>query len=183
LSDGGHFEVLGGYELIRRRVPRMIVCDGSADPTYQMGSIANLIRKARIDFDAEITPFAALDYEKLPAGPRKYLGTLDEMRPHGDGASHRSAEKRATLFWVRYPDMPNRRCVLLYIKANVIGDECPDVRHYYRTHSEFPHEPTVDQFFDEEQWESYRWLGEHMMQSLCADGSWFWDIPLEGVQR
>ena len=29
LSDGGHFEVLGAYELIRRRVPRIIVCDGS----------------------------------------------------------------------------------------------------------------------------------------------------------
>ena len=57
LSDGGFFEILGAYELIRRRVPRIIVCDASADPNYEMGSFANLVRKVRIDFHAEIVPF------------------------------------------------------------------------------------------------------------------------------
>jgi hypothetical protein len=68
--------------------------------------------------------------------------------------------------------------VLLYVKANLTGDESVDVLHYHKTHPEFPHEPTSDQFFDELQWESYRRLGEHLVQPLCADANWFWNIPL-----
>jgi hypothetical protein len=174
LSDGGHFENLGGYELIRRRVPRMIVCDASADPTYQMEGIANLMRKARIDFGAEMVPFTPADYGRIPGGQPTSVGTLDQMKPQGGGP----AQKRATLFWVRYHDAPERPCVLMYVKANLTGDESADVRNYASAHPEFPHEPTEDQFFDEEQWESYRWLGEHLMTSVCGERFWFCDIPL-----
>jgi hypothetical protein len=52
------------------------------------------------------------------------------------------------------------------------GDESADIIQYQRTHSQFPQEPTEDQFFDEEQWESYRRLGEHTMAPLCRAG-WF----------
>ena len=175
LSDGGHFEVLGAYELIRRRVPRIIVCDGSADPDYQMSGIANLIRKARIDFAAEIVPFEPADYAKLPESAQACLGTLDQIRPR---ASQPGAApvKCATLFWVRYAKAPAQRSVMLYLKANVTGDESADILQYQRTHPDFPNEPTEDQFFDEEQWESYRRLGEHIMTSLCDRDFWFWKI-------
>ena len=32
LSDGGHFENLGVYELIRRRCRHIVLCDAGADP-------------------------------------------------------------------------------------------------------------------------------------------------------
>jgi hypothetical protein len=35
------------------------------------------------------------------------------------------------------------------------------VCHYHRAHPDFPQETTIDQFFDEAQWESYRRLGLH----------------------
>ena len=54
LTDGGHFENLGAYELIRRRLPLIVVIDAAADPEYEFADLANLIRKARLDFNAEI---------------------------------------------------------------------------------------------------------------------------------
>ena len=34
LSDGGHFENMGGYELIRRQLPLIVIVDAEADPDY-----------------------------------------------------------------------------------------------------------------------------------------------------
>jgi choline dehydrogenase-like flavoprotein len=175
LSDGGSFEVLGGYELIRRRVPRIIVSDASADPKYDMDSVANLMRKARLDFDARIEPFTAADIAAhVPSGVQGAIGTLDDLR--AGAAAGAVSRKHAALFWIRYArELPPS--VMLYVKASVTGDESTDVLEYRSTHPEFPHEPTEDQFFDEEQWESYRALGRHVMSPLCG-GRWFWDIPL-----
>jgi hypothetical protein len=49
---------------------------------------------------------------------------------------------------------------LVYIKPTLTGNEPPDLIHYRGTNPDFPHESTLDQFFDEAQWESYRALGE-----------------------
>ena len=82
ISDGGFFEDLGAYELIRRRVPRIIVCDGGADPAYQFEDFANLVRKARIDFDACVEPFSPQEMaaSHIPAEITDILGTLDETQ-------------------------------------------------------------------------------------------------------
>jgi len=55
LSDGGHFENMGGYELIRRRLPLIVIVDAEADPDYEFQGLSDLVRMARLDFDAEIT--------------------------------------------------------------------------------------------------------------------------------
>jgi choline dehydrogenase-like flavoprotein len=186
ISDGGFFDNMGCYELIRRRVPRIIICDGSADPTYQFDGFAELVRKARIDFHAVIEPFAASELEKLVADrlisdeQRQYLGTFSELAPSVSeaGDSARRSKRHAALFWVRYLTKPTRRSLLLYLKANITGDEEPDIEHYHATHPEFPHESTGDQFFDEAQWESYRRLGEHTASPLLSNATWFWAIPL-----
>jgi hypothetical protein len=182
LSDGGFFETTGAYELIRRRVPRIIVCDASADPTYDMESFANLMRKVRIDFDAYVEPFTEDDFTnaKIPKKAKEELGTLAELKPVFDSEGNVTtyAKKHGALVWVRYGTPPHRPSVLLYMKATVTGDETFDVTHYQRTHKLFPHEPTSDQSFDEAQWESYRALGAHMMGSLCKHDDWFWRIPL-----
>ena len=54
LSDGGHFENLAIYELIRRRVKVIIACDGECDSAMTFGSLGNLIRICQTDFGAEI---------------------------------------------------------------------------------------------------------------------------------
>jgi hypothetical protein len=180
LSDGGFFEVTGAYELIRRRVPRIIICDAHADPRYELDSIADLTRKARLDFHATLEPVLPAEFEKLriPPDVASHLGTLEDLQPTTTAAGDivGLSQKHAVLFRVTYHDQPERRSLLLYIKASLTGDEKIDVLAHHTQHREFPHEGTADQFFDEAQWESYRWLGEHMAAPLV--GRWFWDVPV-----
>ena len=180
VADGGFFENLACYELIRRQVPRIIVCDGGADPDYEFSDFAELVRKSRIDFNARIEPVSPTELlgmsSVIPADSMSRLGTLEDLRPNKDYDG--KSLKHAALFWVHYADNPlRRRSLLMYIKAAVTGDEPADVLQYKGAHPEFPHESTADQFFDEAQWESYRKLGEHSSSDLLKS-DWFWRIPL-----
>jgi hypothetical protein len=177
LTDGGFFENLGGYELIRRRVPRIIVSDAAEDASFEFGTLANLVRKARIDFCAQMTPFTLADinlYVPLPL--RALIGSIEEMKPNAAGTP---SVKQGALFWVDYDNYPGTRSVLLYLKAKLTGKESADIVNYHATHPEFPNESTVDQFFDEDQWESYRQLGEQLGSASFADPDWFWKISLD----
>jgi hypothetical protein len=144
LSDGGHFDNLGVYELLRRRCKYIIVGDAEADPKMQFQALAYIIRLARIDFGVEIE----IDTARLK--PDKETGL-----------SH----QHCTVGIVNYP-----RCgqagaeqgYLLYCKSCLSGDE-PEHLHEYRvTHPAFPHQTTADQWFDERQFEVYRELGFHV---------------------
>jgi hypothetical protein len=183
LSDGGHFEMMGGYELVRRQVKFMIILDGSAD----FGDFANFQRMVRIDFQAEIVPLGKEDWAAAIAdhvrnnptaqaewdallqrvavsnedgGPFESLFTSAKDRP---GAI---VKKHAALFKVKYRS--GEPSLLLHITASLSGDEPLDVTEYHAKHPDFPNESTTDQFFDEPQWESYRRLGEHVGDSLLG---------------
>ena len=174
--------------LIRRRIPRIIICDGSADPNYQFEGISDLTRKARIDLDACIQPFSAADLAvHVPQSLHGLVGTPEELQPVRDanGNPVGPSKKHAALYWIDYRTEPSRRSVLLYLKATVTGDENSDIENYHATHPEFPHESTGDQVFVEAQWESYRNLGHHIGYPLFEDQSWLWKIPLvsPGGQR
>jgi hypothetical protein len=187
LSDGGHFENMGGYELIRRRLPVIVIVDAEADPDYEFQGLSDLVRKARLDFDAEIKFLStaqlagrlAGDLPVLPESARRYFGDLgalrrgrwtDESVPGMDGAikrfmievdRSRVSQAHAALATIAYGDGATRSW-LVYVKATLMGDEPEDVCHYHRAHPAFPQETTNDQFFDEAQWESYRRLGLHI---------------------
>jgi hypothetical protein len=187
LSDGGHFENMGGYELIRRRLPLIVVVDAEADPDYEFQGLSDLVRKARLDFNAEIkflnTPQLAgrIDAHTpvLPDAVRQYFGDLGSLRrgrwtdepvPGPNGAAKqfaievdrsRVSQAHAALATIAYGENGTRSW-LVYVKATLTGDEPEDVCHYHRAHSAFPQETTNDQFFDEAQWESYRRLGVHI---------------------
>jgi hypothetical protein len=182
LSDGGHFENLGGYELIRRRLKRIILIDAECDGDYTFGGLANLIRKARIDFGAEITfwckkRFVEPETPGADGGSTEpiegridpsRLGTLDDLHrdmPEADSRAY------AAVADVRYEGEERASGRLLYIKPALCGSESADVRNYHSTHPDFPHESTADQFFDEAQWESYRRLGEIEGDALFGPGS------------
>jgi len=153
LSDGGHFENTACYELIRRRVPVIVLCDDGADPDEKFGDLANLVRKARIDFRTEITVLAEEDLADEPAG--RFFGALGDLRRD---PSSGFARKHAALARLAYPD--GTEGVLVVLKPSLTGDEPLDLLEYRAEHKAFPQEPTSDQFFDEAQWESYRKLGE-----------------------
>ena len=191
LSDGGHFENMGAYELIRRRLSRILLVDAEADPDYTFEGLANLVRKARLDFGAEVT---FLTPEKLtaevPDPPRALFGSLEQLRRGKWGQEPvrealtgrrrrsiedpvdltRSSLAHAALARIRYVDEPDRECWLLYLKPTMIGDEPADLVQYHRAHPTFPQETTADQFFDEAQWESYRMLGYHIASGVLGIG-------------
>jgi hypothetical protein len=58
---------------------------------------------------------------------------------------------------------------LIYLKPSISGDEASDLKGHWAGHAEFPHDPTSNQFYDEDMVESYRQLGEHMGEQLCRD--------------
>jgi hypothetical protein len=185
LSDGGHFENMGGYELLRRRLPFIVIVDGEMDADFTYGGLANLVRKARIDFGAEVRFLTEEQLDEAVAQDvRPYIGTLaqlrrgewkdtleDESKPHGrlekpgrDGFSL----AHAALARVTYASEPDPKAYswLLYVKPTLTGREPVDILEYHAAHPIFPHEPTIDQFFDEAQWESYRRLGEYIADVL-----------------
>jgi hypothetical protein len=167
LSDGGHFENMGAYELIRRRLPLIVVVDAECDTDYSFEGLANLIRKARIDFEAEVefldeSELDEMVHEEL----RACLGSLAMLRRGTAGDRTPYARARAALARVRYEDEVEAGSWLLYLKPTLCGDEPADLIKYHHDHPDFPQETTADQFFDEAQWESYRKLGQHMAGRL-----------------
>jgi len=142
LSDGGHIENLGIYSLLRRKCKFIIAIDGEADLGMTRSAISRVVRLARQDMNIEIN---------IDTSPF----TLDKS---GFTQSH------FVVGQISYSD--NDEGYLIYIKSSITGNEPDDVKDYRRRHPKFPHQTTVDQFFDEEQFEAYRALGQHMAEEL-----------------
>jgi hypothetical protein len=142
LSDGGHIENLGIYELLRRRCKFIIASDAEADPELKFGGLAHLMRVARIDMGIKI------------------VLNLDPIRKKKSGWSQ-------THFVKGTIDYGNGETgELLYVKSSVTGEEEEYIKEYRARHPDFPHETTADQFFDEAQFECYRALGHHITDGL-----------------
>lgn len=181
LSDGGHFENTAAYELLRpgRRLDLIVLCDCGADPEYRFEDLANLIRLARLDLNLEIEADEGYFGHERFADLNKVLGKYEDfltgtVLEDKTSKSKLADDQCALLFNVfnRDDDSKPRKlvCVLLVIKPNIIPRVSDDVRFYSVTHPSFPNEPTIDQFFDEAQFESYRQLGLNTGQLLFGSG-------------
>ena len=153
LSDGGHFENLAVYELIRRRCRLIVACDADADGAYQFSDLLSLVEKARTDFGAHIE----IKYQDIqpPAGSRE-------------------CPKNCVIGTIYYdPNDVTDTGTLILLKAGMPVRSAPpcssadrklpdDVWRYSEQNPSFPHQSTADQWFDELQFESYRALGEYI---------------------
>jgi hypothetical protein len=153
LSDGGHFENLGLYEMVLRRCHTIVVSDGGADPLGAFEDLGNAIRKIRIDFGIPI------EFRIVPIYAR-------------DGRGVARAGKYCAIGTIRYScvDEGAPDGTLIYLKPAFYGDEPRDVFNYAQTSRTFPHETTGDQFFSEAQFESYRALGSYVIDQVV--GGW-----------
>jgi hypothetical protein len=149
LSDGGHFENLALYEMVRRRCRCLVVLDSGCDPELTFEDLGNALRKIRIDFGISIE--------------------FDE----GHFAALRERRRRSAVATIRYSDVDAGAADgrLLYVKPMLLGDEPPDVRSYASSHETFPHQSTADQWFSESQTESYRQLGLHTIREVSRGWS------------
>jgi hypothetical protein len=154
LSDGGHFENLGLYEMVLRRCHFIVVSDGGEDLECAYADLGEAVRKIRIDFGIPI------EFDKMTIYPRSAIDTLSTP-------GHNCAVGRIRYSVVDGADAPDG--IIVYIKPACYGNEPRDIYEYFKTNPTFPHETTSDQFFSESQFESYRMLGAYTMEKLCAD--------------
>jgi hypothetical protein len=153
LSDGGHFENLGLYEMVLRRCHFIVVSDAGQDPTCSFSDLGGAVRKIRIDFGIPIVfedrmSIYSRDDEGMPTqqGRCCAIGKIRYSAVDGPGVADGT---------------------LIYIKPACYGEEPRDIYEYFKSNPDFPHESTADQFFSESQFESYRMLGVHTMEQLC----------------
>lgn len=156
LSDGGHFENLGIYELARRRCKLIVIGDAAADPKFRFSDLARAIERIRVDFGVRI----AIDTKTL--------------RPDPETACSRAPFAVGTIY---YPETEEGLAAttgqLVLVKSTLFEGLCSeDVLGYKRAHREFPDETTADQFFSEEQFEAYRELGFMAGLATCKGLNW-----------
>ncbi len=150
LSDGGHFENLGIYELVRRRCRYIIASDAGCDPKCSFEDLGNAVRKVQIDLgiDIDIDPRA--------------------IRPDPSTGRSRFHCAVGRIHYERV-DKGAPPGFLLYVKCSLASDAPADILQYAADHPDFPHETTADQWYSESQFESYRKLGDHVAGSVLAD--------------
>jgi hypothetical protein len=147
VSDGGHIENLGVYQLLRRRCKVIVAVDAAADPLMSCDAIAALIRYARIDLGVVIE----ID-----------LSQLHTMHD-GISGSHWALGK------IYYGSGRDDVGDLIYLKSSLTGDENEYLAAFRRAHPAFPQQSTADQFFDEVRFEVYRALGDHIATRALND--------------
>jgi hypothetical protein len=163
LSDGAHFENLAFYEMVRRRCHFIIVSDAGADGDFNFDDLGNALRKIRIDLGVPIEFLW-----DMPIRPRAQTGDLFAQKGKDE-----DKRKYCALARIKYSEADGKEAkdgLLVYIKPTVYGVEPPDVQNYAKANPDFPHETTGDQMYSESQFESYRALGEYVIQQMVGGG-------------
>jgi hypothetical protein len=168
LCDGGRFDNMGLYELVRRRCRLIVICDGEQDENTSFQGIGLAIAKARTDFGVEIE-FKPEDLKALTPDKETQLST-----------------KHFAVGTIQYPAPPVPQSPqhlprdvaqeqlsyigkIVYLKTSVTGDEPLDILHYKREHPAFPQESTLNQWFTEPQFECYRRLGQLIAEQAVGE--------------
>ena len=131
--------------------------DAEADPRHAFGSLTEALRQIYIDENISVDL------------------NLDHLRL--DPATGRT-KAHHTVGIIRYPCVvdpdtgaqvrPAEIGFLVVLKSSIIGDESVPILNYRQDNPEFPHQTTGDQFFDDDQFESYRALGSSPPTSPSA---------------
>jgi len=142
-----------------------VIVDAEADPALNFGALADAQRFARIDLGHRIS----IEWEQIRRQSAERMKDIN--KPVSDPADH---FMHFAVGKIQYADGIDG--VLVYIKANMTGDEADYIKDYERRYPTFPHETTADQLFSEEQTEAYRALGFHSVSHAFANESGFLDI-------
>jgi hypothetical protein len=146
LSDGGHFENLALYELIRRRMRLIILCDGAADKKFSFGDFQTAIRRIEADFGV-----------RIEFNESNHLERMIPMHSAGYPPGSKFADQGHIVGEITYSD--NTKATLIYLKTTMVRNLSLQTKGYKVVNPDFPDQSTADQFFDEDQFEAYRELG------------------------
>jgi len=151
LSDGGHFDNTGIYEMVRRRCHRIVAVDATCDGEFRWLDLLDVVRKIRVDFGIPID---------LPA----------VLPGSGRDSTHARWLEAPIRYSARDGNPPEQDGLLVVLKPRLLpATDPPELQAYAAisvpagtpadSPARFPHQTTADQFFDEQQFESYRMLG------------------------
>lgn len=158
LSDGGHFDNLGIYEMVRRRCRRIVAVDATCDGRFQWSDLLDVVRKVRVDLGIPIL--------------------LPPVLPGRDGSALRHVEAP-----IRYSARDGNAEAddgeLIVLKPRLLPlQDPPELGAYAQASApegsaaddprRFPHQSTADQFYDEQQFESYRLLGYTTAEAVLS---------------
>lgn len=159
LTDGGHFENLGIYELLRRRLDLIVVSDAGADPLYTFSDIANAVERSRVDFGVNIVFSEEYPLEDIISNCNTQES---EVEKNNDYLAKRCFAIATIQYSKETAKEKRQEGTLIYIKPTIIKGLSADILGYKRQNPLYPNEPTSDQFFSEQQFEAYRELGYYL---------------------
>jgi hypothetical protein len=144
------------YALVERGCRYIYVLDDGADPKPCFSDMGELIRRCRIDFGAEINLVEGItnfrwDSTSGLGKDHFVIGTIEYSKEHlrslgwGDKASDNVG-------------------LILWIKPTITEHNSVDLRQYRMENEDFPQQTTLDQWYDEAQFESYRKLGQQSVE-------------------
>lgn len=175
LSDGGHFDNTGLYELFRREVKIIVLSDASCDPDYSMDDLSRALVLAHADFGVAVD-FQGLDAKKS-AGIWKKLDESPEQpntyRGKGypwvnDGVRAKILRDGYAVGTITYPTQ-SEPGYLIYIKPALIEYAPLNALSYAINNPDFPHQSTAEQFFSELRFEAYRSLGHAIGKKVVTE--------------
>lgn len=191
ITDGGHNDNLGVAPLVFRRCRLIVISDATRDDQYRFPDFLKAFRRYRIRGGMEFCRLETwsdlqkdrpLDLSPLRPEEQPEQDEIAHGRgwlptDHDDDAEVKSSrrpsgpilfsQRHFLLSKLTYPDDDKDFAIIVYLKSSMTGDEPADLRQWQIEHPQFPHDPTTDQFFTENQVESYRQLGHHIGDEFC----------------
>jgi MFS family permease len=166
VTDGGHWENLGLVELLRRGCTEIYCLDAAGDAVGRFKTLSEAIMLSRTELGIE---WGDIDLSRLRAEPVDAPATTEETKKgrkkQSDAVAMRSEQDHVSISFA-YPD--GTRGTMVYCRAAVAVDAPMDILAYQRQNPAFPAQSTLDQFYDYEQLEAYRFLGQHVAAKAVA---------------
>ena len=159
VTDGAHYENLGLEELLLRRCALIFVSDATADPEHAFADFIRVVRRVRIEH--------GIMFKDLEGRPDVPIG---DLRLKAEVSGHYAAF--ATIQYPADEEHGHPACegLLVYLKSSVLlHEESIELAKYRTLHDQFPNDPTVNQFYDEDDVEAYRLLGYQIGQTMQRD--------------
>ena len=169
LTDGGHFENLGLYELIRRRVRLILVCDGSQDADFQFEDLQTALRRIGEDFGAKVM--------FRPSHPMEDI--IPSLREHTYPRALEVARRGFAIGDVYYPPDFERDghirldatpARLIYLNTTMVMTACRSSCSATKARiPTFPNSPRAISSSMRTSSEAYRELGYRIADAMIAD--------------
>lgn len=155
VTDGGHLENLGLVELLRRRCSLIVCLDGSGGPL----TLFEGVRLAEEELGVKVC-FPDGSYDAVRPG------SMTDKVNQPEAVRARMAAKRVLVGSIEYPDLgpdfPKCSGTLVYARCALTKETDDVCLEYASRHLRFPNDPTGDQWFDVDQFNSYLALGRQV---------------------